>query len=94
MGNLLVQADEVEWLEALGYGIDSHLKVVRSRPDFAIRRLENSLLNPALYWYLFSTGSFALYFGSRDLEKVAALGRCSLNTSDHISSLTVLFICF
>ena len=31
----------VEWLETLGYGAESLRKVVRSRPSFLIRRLEN-----------------------------------------------------
>ena len=42
----------VEWLELLDYVAESRRKVVSSRLDFAMRRLENSV-NPAVNGYLF-----------------------------------------
>ena len=42
----------VEWFDTLGSGAKGRRKVVRSRPDFAVRRLENSV-NQAVNGYLF-----------------------------------------
>ena len=44
----------VEWLERLDYGAESRRKVVSSRLDFAMRRLENSLCQPSSEWVPFS----------------------------------------
>ena len=44
----------VKWLERLDYGAKSCRKVVSSRLGFAMRRLENSLCNPAVNGYLFA----------------------------------------
>ena len=43
----------VEWLERLGYGTESHSKVVSLRLGFIMRHLENSV-NQAVNGYLFS----------------------------------------
>ena len=43
----------VEWLERLDYGAESRRKVVSSRLDFAIRRLENSLCQRSSEWVPF-----------------------------------------
>ena len=43
----------VEWVERLDYGAESRRKVVSSRLDFAMRRLENSLCPPSSTWVLF-----------------------------------------
>ena len=44
----------VEWLEQLDYGTESRRKVVCSRLDFAMRRLEHSLWQPSSEWVPFS----------------------------------------
>ena len=44
----------VERLEWLDYGAENRRKVVLLRPDFAIRRLENSLCRLSSEWIPFS----------------------------------------
>ena len=46
----ILRGTMVEWLQWLGYGAESRLKVVSSRLGFALPQLENSHCQPSSKW--------------------------------------------